>query len=225
MLIGRSWGFSYADKWRGHMGNTTILKNYIYHIIVIGTLYDLSPSRHQNLTSNIDFWCVKLNKYNQVSMACLAQGTWFFTVSAIDGRWWKMMANWCSAHLSTSQRWDKVTISSLLRSDTQSEGRLAVLGWLQRVPTVPTLGAHLFTWKKYCLLLANSSLYLPVHGHHFAVKKMMLEEDELCEFRLNNAFIWQSPYYAIPTLTILRLITNLRKLDSKWTEHIFQNGV
>ena len=25
----------------------------------------------------------------------------------------------------------------------------------------------------------------------FAVKKIMLEEDQLCEFRLNNAFMWQ----------------------------------
>ena len=45
--------------------------------------------------------------------------------------------------------------------------------------------------KKNCLLLANSSLYLPSTVMHFAVKKMMLEEDQLCEFRLNNAFMWQ----------------------------------
>ena len=126
--------------------------------------------------------------------------------------WWKMMEEIClhptdllqiavwnvlnrmlstSQHISAPQAMQEVTISSLLRSDTQSEGRLAVLGWLQRVPTVPTLGAHLFTWKNNCLLLANSSLYLPSTVMHFAVKKIMLEEDQLCEFRLNNAFMWQ----------------------------------
>ena len=180
--------------------------------------FSLAPSK-----SHIKHWFLRvLNWTNTIKYGLPSTG---HMVLHCQCNWWKI-AQHISAHLSTPSdagSHDKF-LTEIRHPIWRKVGSPRLASTCSNCSNPWSSSVHMKkTLLIYYLPIVRS--IFPSTVMHFAVKKMMLEEDQLCEFRLNNAFMWQSRYYAIPTLTILRLITNLRKLDSKWTEDIFQNGV